>query len=174
MGPPKSSGSSYKPKPTGAATLKKQVTPIDQQDAGFWLRWQRPFPRTYPFENYRSTGKDVSLFHDKDLENVNHDSSERDLAMYLEKLKRPVRPERDFVKHDIDFYTTRTVHVYDDSRKKSEPLSGIKVPAANRPYRPYTTNNMQFEHFRVTKGAPLPIRALTNQKIKWRKSPLVA
>jgi len=173
MAPPKPV-SSYKPKPTGAATLKKQVTPVDQQDAGFWLRWQRPFPRTYPFENYRSTGKDVSLFHDKDLEHVCHESSDRDLAMYLEKLKRPVRPERDFVTNDIAFYRGRTVHVYEDAHKKTEPVSGIKIEPKNRPYRPYTTNNMQFEHYRVTKGMPLPIRTLTGQKIKWRKSPLVA
>lgn len=172
MGPPQAS--SYKPKPTGAATLKKQVTPVDQQDAGFWLRWQRPFPRTYPFENYRSTGKDVSLFHDKDLEHVCHESSDRDLAMYLEKLKRPVRPERDFVTNDIAFYRGRHVDVYGESHQRAEPVSGIKIEPKNRPYRPYTTNNMSFEHYRVTKGMALPIRTLTGQKIKWRKSPLVA
>jgi len=170
MGPPKAA-MPYKPKPTGAATLKRQVTPVDQQDAGFWLKWQKPFPRTYPFENYRSSGKDVSLFHDKELERVNEYSTERDLAMYVEKLKRPVRPERDFVKNDISYYTHRKVNVYEDAHKKQENATGIHIPAANRPYRPYTTNNMTFRHFQVTKGMSLPYRSLTNQKIVWMKSP---
>jgi len=162
--PPKGAPVAYKPRPTGASVLKKQVTPPDQRIECFWLQWKRPYQRIYPFEGYRSTGKDVPMFFDKDVEHVTPESNARDLGLYVEKLKRPVKPDRDFIKDDIHFYTHRNVNVWEEARHKASPLTAIPKVEKSSPIRPYTTHDMDYKHFGVSKSLPLPIRVLQGRK----------
>jgi len=156
----------YKPKPTGKTVLRNLTTPVDQQEAGFWLKWRTPSPRTYPYEKYRTTGNDVSLFHNKDIENVSADSSEKDLAIYSERLGRPVRPERDFIKKEVEYYRQRRQSVFPETPKAklmnpdSYSCNPIGEGISHRElYRTYTTHSRDYHHYMAKHRDIIPLRA---------------